>query len=123
MSREIDSLKLKLKTLINDNTPEARASSRDIVRIMLERQLSTRSEMEQIIPPDAIAKAMTSAPSTLSPKKTKSFKKSASASVSPKKGRAGGAEVAPLLAAGGADIGGAASSGGSTSRSTSQTKR
>ncbi len=106
MSREIDSLKLKLKTLINDNTPEARASSRDIVRIMLERQLSTRSEMEQIIPPDAIAKAMTSAPSTLSPKKTKSFKKSASASVSPKKGRAEGAEVAPLLAAGGADIDG-----------------
>lgn len=87
LGREIETLKTRLKTLINDNTPEARASSRDIVRIMLETRLSTRSELELLIPPETIDKALRSAPNMhLSPKRSASVKKG---STSPKKSGSG----------------------------------
>lgn len=83
--REMETLRVKLKTLINDNTPEARASSRDIVRIMLETRLSTRAELEMLIPAKTIDKAIRSAPNVhLSPKRSASVKKG---NTSPKKSR------------------------------------
>jgi len=57
-SREIDALKSKLTNMLNDNTPDSRAFSRDIVRQLIEQNICSRAELEQRVPADLVTKAL-----------------------------------------------------------------
>jgi len=57
-ARELEGLKIKLGKMIGDHTPEARASARDIARIMLEAGLVSRADLEIHVAPDQLAKAL-----------------------------------------------------------------
>jgi len=57
-SRELDTLKSKLTNMLNDNTPDARAFSRDIVRQLIEQNICSRAELEQRVPADLVTKAL-----------------------------------------------------------------
>ena len=77
-ARELESLKIRLGKLISDHTPEARASGRDIVRILVQQGIATRAELELHIPADQLQKALSLAVSpprnyTNSPKRTTSM--------------------------------------------------
>ena len=71
-SREIEVLKSKLANMLNDNTPDARAFSRDIVRQIIDQNICSRTELEQRIPLDVVAKALSMpANGAMSPIRTK----------------------------------------------------
>ena len=57
-ARELEGLKIKLGKMIGDHTPEARASARDIARIMIEAGLVSRADLELHVAPDQLAKAL-----------------------------------------------------------------
>lgn len=46
--RELDALKMRLKYLLNDNTPEARSSSRDVVKILIHNNVCSRAELDMV---------------------------------------------------------------------------
>lgn len=57
-TKECDSIKLKLSKILSDQSPECRANAREIVRLLINRNLLSRSELEQQISPDVIQKAL-----------------------------------------------------------------
>ncbi len=61
-SRELDTLRMKLSKLLGDSTPEARAGSRSIVKLLLEQGIYTKSELEQYISVDQINKSLKEQP-------------------------------------------------------------
>ena len=61
-SCEFDTLRMKLSKLLGDSTPEARAGSRSIVKLLLEQGIYTKSELEQYISVDQINKSLKEQP-------------------------------------------------------------
>lgn len=59
-SRELEGLTIRLGKLMSEHTPEARASGRDIARIMIETGLVSRAEIEMQVPSDMLTKALSS---------------------------------------------------------------
>ena len=57
-TREIDILKGKLKNMLHDNTPDARAFTRDIVRELINKGTVSKAELEQKCTPELVAKAL-----------------------------------------------------------------
>ena len=79
--RELDALKHRLKYLLNDNTPEARSSSRDVVKILIHNNVCSRQELDMVLTPDVTSKALSMPPMTTSP--TRSPKRAGGRSNSP----------------------------------------
>lgn len=58
-SRELDELKSRLGKMLSDSTPEARSSTRSIVRALLDQNLASHSELEQTLTSATLRKALT----------------------------------------------------------------
>ena len=59
-SKDFPLFKASVSKLIQDSTPEARAYCRDIVRILIDQQVVSRYEWEQLIPAEILEKALSS---------------------------------------------------------------
>jgi hypothetical protein len=59
-SKDFPAFKASVSRLIQDSTPEARAYCRDIVKILIDQQVVSRYEWEQLIPAEVLEKALSS---------------------------------------------------------------
>lgn len=59
-SKDFPVFKASVSRLIQDSTPEARAYCRDIVRMLIDQQVVSRYEWEQLIPVEVLEKALSS---------------------------------------------------------------
>lgn len=59
-SKDFPVFKASVSRLIQDSTPEARAYCRDIVKILIDQQVVSRYEWEQLIPAEILEKALSS---------------------------------------------------------------
>lgn len=57
-AKELDGLKVKLSKLLTDQTAEARAGTRNVIRALIQHNFFSRSELEQYVSVDQINKAM-----------------------------------------------------------------
>jgi hypothetical protein len=58
LSKEADSLKTRLARLLEDSSPETRATGRDVIRILICRLSISRSEIEVYVKADHVEKAL-----------------------------------------------------------------
>jgi hypothetical protein len=58
-SKEIDELKSRLSRMLGDSTPEARSSTRGVIRALLDQSLASHYELEQILTATTLKKALT----------------------------------------------------------------
>jgi len=63
LTKELDTLMLKLSKLTQDSSPEARMNSREIIRLMITNGTISRQHMESTLSPDIVAKSMAPQPS------------------------------------------------------------
>lgn len=57
-TREVDNLKLKIAKFVNDQTPEARSNSRNIIKLLIEKRLCSRGELESAVSVDIVDKSL-----------------------------------------------------------------